>query len=188
LRALPKDISEDFVEPSPVSIRKGAPTDLDEESALHLDRMKRTITAYNARLYNDFDEAYKELAGDYYLKYLAIAYHLRRVGVDESSAKKYAALAVNPEVKATWESIAGYIKQEAQAKAQRDADAKRTREAGWSDPNKFAPRPPSGTSGWTSPWSNPYAPPSFAESSKRHEQYMNEMWKYLGGQQAWRPW
>jgi hypothetical protein len=47
LRALPKDISEDFVEPSPVSIRKGAPTDLDEESALHLDRMKRTITAYN---------------------------------------------------------------------------------------------------------------------------------------------
>lgn len=47
LKTLPKDISEDFVEPAPVSIRKGVPINLEEHSALHLDRMKRTITAYN---------------------------------------------------------------------------------------------------------------------------------------------
>lgn len=147
----------------------------------------QTVTAYNARLYNDFDVAYKKLPGDYYLKYLAIAYNLRRVYFQESDARAYAAQAVNPSIKATWNSIADRVKEEQAENARRAAEDKKRKESNWSDPNKFAPRPPSGTSTWTSPWRDPYAPPSFAESSKRHEQYMNEMWKYLGGQQAWRP-
>ncbi|MEQ1934191.1 MAG: hypothetical protein ABL962_09990, partial [Fimbriimonadaceae bacterium] len=76
---------------------------------------------------------------------------------------------------------------EAEQQTKRAAEAKKAREMGWSDANKFAARAPGATPGWSSPWRDPYAQPSFAESSRRHEQYMNEMWKYLGGQQAWRP-
>lgn len=147
----------------------------------------QTIVTYNARLYNDFDAAYKKLPGDYYLKYLIVAYNLRRVAIQEADARKNAQIAVNPTIKATWLAIADRIKAEAEEAARRAEEDRKRRAADWADANKFAPRAPAGGSGWTSPWRDPYAPPSFSESSRRHEQYMNEMWKYLGGQQGWRP-
>lgn len=147
----------------------------------------RTVTLFNARLYNDFDEVYKQLPGDYFLKYLALAYQLRRVGLSSETALSYANSAVNPGIKRTFISISENIKREAELDAARAAEAKKAREMGWSDPGKFGARNPSPTPGWSSPWKDPYAPPSYAEASKRHEQYMSEMWKYLGGQQSWRP-
>lgn len=150
-------------------------------------RLYATITSLNARLLNDFDEAYKRLPGDYFLKYLAVAYQMRRVGLTEESAKAYAAQAVHPGIKQTFESIAERVKVEEAQRAKRAEDEKRARELALSNPQKFSARPPAATPGWSSPWTNAYAQPSFAESSRRHEQYMSQMWKYLGGQQAWRP-
>lgn len=146
-----------------------------------------TVTMLNARLYNDFDAAYKKLPGDYFLKYLAMAYQLRRVNMTPQDALAYANQAVNPGIKQTFLGISENLKREAAVVAARAAEAKKAREMGWSDPGKFSPRNPAPTPGWSNPWKDPYAAPSFSESSRRHEQYMSEMWKYLGGQQSWRP-
>jgi hypothetical protein len=147
----------------------------------------RTVTMLNSRLYKDFDDAWPKLPGDYRLKYMAIAYQLRRVGMSEESAKQYAASAVNPSIKATFESIARSIKQSAEDEAKRKRETEEARKREMSDPNRFAARPPAASAGWTSSGSSSSTQPSFAESSRRHEQYMGQMWKYLGGQQAWRP-
>lgn len=147
----------------------------------------QTVTPLSARLYNDFDAARQKLPGDYYLKYLAVAYNLRRVSISEADARSYAARSNHSGIKQTFLSIAENIKSEAQIRAAREAEAKRAKERGWSDPDRFSTRPPVATPGWSNPWSNPYGQPTYAEASRRHEQYMNDMWKYLGGQQAWRP-
>jgi hypothetical protein len=47
LKTLPTDIVEDFVEPSPVSIRKGIVGTLDHASEAHLTRMENTIARQN---------------------------------------------------------------------------------------------------------------------------------------------
>lgn len=141
----------------------------------------------NTRLYNDFDKEWPKLPGDYYLKYRATAFQLNRLNVSEEDARSCAARAKNPGVKATWEGIASSVKARDAADAKRAEEAKKQRESGWNSPGKFNSRPPAASGGFTSPFSNPYAQPSYAEQSRRHEQYMAEMFRYTYGQQAWRP-
>ena len=47
LKALPDDISEIYVEPEPVRIRRGYVSTLDDASQQHLEGAKETVTAYN---------------------------------------------------------------------------------------------------------------------------------------------
>ena len=47
LKTLPDDISETYVTPVAVSVRHGVPTNLDTASAMHMEAMERTISAYN---------------------------------------------------------------------------------------------------------------------------------------------
>lgn len=146
-----------------------------------------TVVSLNSRNYNDFNNSFRNLSGDYYLKYLAIAHNLRLVYVTEQQAKEYAASAKNEGIKRTFEALAVQIVREQEEAKKRLQELKRAKQAEMSNPNRFKPQPPASGPGWTSPWKDPYAQPSFADASRRHEQYMNDMWKYLGGQQAWRP-
>ena len=165
----------------------------DSMNAAGMDRgtlqslLYRTVTSLNAGLKSDFDEIRKQLPGDYHLKYLAVAYHMRLVSLTESQALDHAQRAVNPLIKSTFEGIAKQIVQQAKEDAARAEALKKAREAERNNPNRYKPVPTGSGGGFTSPFRDPYAGPSYAERSRAHEQYMGEMWKYLGGQQSWRP-
>ncbi|MCE9557557.1 MAG: hypothetical protein K8R88_01260 [Armatimonadetes bacterium] len=146
-----------------------------------------TVTSLNSRLYSDFDQAWPKLPGDYRLKYMAIAYQLRRISLSEENARSYAGMAVNPGIKATFTSIANSIKNQIAEDARRVAEAKKQAAMGYGDAGKFNARAPASGPGFVSPFRDVYAQPSYADQSRRHEQYMSEMYKYLGGQQSWRP-
>lgn len=147
----------------------------------------QTVTSLNAGLDSDFNQVRQRLPGDYYLKYLAVAYHMRLVFLTESQALESAQRAQNALVKSTFEGIAKQLVQQLKEDQARAEALKKAREAERNNPNRYRPVPTGSGGGFTSPFRDPYAGPSYAERSRAHEQYMGEMWKYLGGQQSWRP-
>ncbi|MBL8896519.1 MAG: hypothetical protein JNM84_02775 [Planctomycetes bacterium] len=144
-------------------------------------------TALAMRRYDEFDTLRLTLPGDYYLRYLLQAYHLRRVALDPATARERGARAVDPQLRESFERLASAIEAEEQRAAAQRAQERAAAEEARAAAQRYQ-GPPSWTPSYgSSAGSLSASDRAYVESSRAHEQYMQQMWSYLGGQSAWRP-
>jgi hypothetical protein len=160
---------------------------LTPEQASALPSQLYSITGALARRdYNAFDSEWQSLPGDYYLRYMLKAYNLRRISLDPQHVREYAATARDQALAGTLRSLADDLERDAKAREEARKQEAEGRTAAAAAANARAAEPvPSWSSSAGSSLSA--SDRAYVESSRAHEQYMQQMSSYLGGQSAWRP-
>lgn len=141
--------------------------------------------ALGRRDYLEFDSLWQRLPGDYYYRYLLKAYNLGRVGVTPELARESAGRVRDPSLASTLRNLAADLEAQAVARAEAAKKAKEQAAAAAARARESVEAPPSWSGASASSLSA--SDRAYVQSSRSHEQYMTQMWNYLGGQSAWRP-